>query len=233
MSANRFLVLDTETTGLDVHEGHRIIEVGCVEVENFQVTETVFHSYVNPEREIDSEAVKVHGLTLSRLADEPVFAEIAEDFLSFVRDNEIVIHNASFDIPFLNNELRLCGYEERVDQICNVVDSLEIAGRKHARQYNNLDALCRRYNVDTASRDDAHGALVDARLLARVYIKMTAGEVGLFNESEPTTSEDVTFVDKSFFERRTPVIVRATADEVAAHDEYVRNLKETLQTNLR
>lgn len=228
MSAKRFLVLDTETTGLDVYEGHRIIEVGCVEVNNFQVTETVFHSYLNPEREIDSEAIKVHGLTRSRLAKEPVFAEIAEDFLNFVRDNEVVIHNASFDIPFLNNELKLCGYEERVDQICKVVDSLEIAGRKHARQYNNLDALCKRYNVDTASRDDAHGALVDARLLARVYIKMTAGEVGLFDESESQVGQDETLVDESVFERRTPVIVRATADEVAAHNEYVRALKETL-----
>ncbi|MCY3884963.1 MAG: DNA polymerase III subunit epsilon [Gammaproteobacteria bacterium] len=231
MSAKRFLVLDTETTGLDVHEGHRIIEVGCVEVDNFQVTETVFHSYLNPEREIDSEAIRVHGLTLARLAKEPVFAEIAEDFLRFVRDNEVVIHNASFDIPFLNNELKLCGYDERVDQICKVVDSLEIAGRKHARQYNNLDALCKRYNVDTASRDEAHGALVDARLLARVYIKMTAGEVGLFDESEPTIDQHETMVDYSFFERRTPVIVRATAEELEAHNECVRTLKETLQTD--
>ncbi|MXW53561.1 MAG: DNA polymerase III subunit epsilon [Gammaproteobacteria bacterium] len=229
MSASRFLVLDTETTGLDVHEGHRIIEVGCVEVNNFQITEREFHAYVNPEREIDPEAQKVHGLSLARLSNEPVFTEIASDFLEFVRDNEVVIHNASFDIPFLNNELKLSGYEERVDQVCKVVDSLEIAGRKHARQYNNLDALCKRYNVDTTTREEAHGALVDARLLARVYIKMTAGEVGLFSDSESQSQRKEHALDPAAYKRMRPILVRATDEEIEAHEAYIRDLQPRLQ----
>lgn len=229
MSARRFLVLDTETTGLDVHEGHRIIEVGCVEVDNFQITDREFHAYVNPEREIDPEAQKVHGLSRARLSREPVFAEIAADFIDFVRDNEIVIHNASFDIPFLNNELMLSGFDERMDQICKVVDSLEIAGRKHARQYNNLDALCKRYNVDTSTRDEAHGALVDSRLLARVYIKMTAGEIGLFGDPEsPAQSVEIS-TDPVVFERKKPIVVNATVEEIAAHEAYMRDLQSQPQ----
>ena len=229
MSAKRFLVLDTETTGLAVQEGHRVIEVGCVEVENFQITDRKFHSYVNPQREIDPEAQKVHGLSLSRLANEPVFAEIVDDFLDFVRDNEVVIHNAAFDVPFINNELKSCGHDVRMDQVCKIVDSLEIAGRKHARQYNNLDALCKRYNVDTRTREEAHGALLDAELLARVYIKMTAGEVGLFGEStsQPENTEQSLEVVPP--ERENPVLVRATDEEIEAHEAYMRNLQLDLQ----
>lgn len=229
MSTRRFLVLDTETTGLDVYEGHRIIEVGCVEVDNFQITDREFHAYVNPEREIDPEAQKVHGLSLARLSKERVFTEIASDFIDFVRDHEVVIHNASFDVPFLNNELKLSGYEERVDQICKVVDSLEIAGRKHTRQYNNLDALCKRYNVDTTTREEAHGALVDARLLARVYIKMTAGEVGLFGESESQTESVESDIIPAVFERNNPVVVSATDEEIATHEAYMRDMQLSIQ----
>jgi DNA polymerase-3 subunit epsilon len=229
MSAKRFLVLDTETTGLDVQEGHRVIEVGCVEVDNFQLTDNRFHSYVNPQRDIDPEAQKVHGLSLSRLAEEPVFAEIAEDFLNFVRDKEVVIHNASFDVPFLNNELKSCGYDTRMDQVCKIVDSLEIAGRKHARQYNNLDALCKRYNVDTGTREKAHGALLDAQLLARVYIKMTAGEVGLFGESTSQPENTQQSLEVALPERENPILVRATDEEIEAHEAYMRNLRLSLQ----
>lgn len=231
MSARRFLVLDTETTGLDVDEGHRIIEVGCVEVDNFQITGKEFHSYVNPEREIDPEAQKVHGLTLDRLSKEPVFTEIADEFLEFVRDSEVVIHNASFDVPFLNHELRLSGCDERVEHICKVVDSLEIAGRKHSRQYNNLDALCKRYNVDTSTREEAHGALVDAKLLARVYIKMTAGEVGLFGDGESSETQTEVTVETTVIERENPVVVHATADEIALHEDYMRTIRQPLDTD--
>lgn len=229
MSANRFLVLDTETTGLDIQDGHRVIEVGCVEVEDFQITERQFHAYVNPQREIDPEAQKIHGLSLSRLANEPTFAEIAEAFLDFVRDSEVVIHNASFDVPFLNNELKSCGYSDRLDRICKIVDSLEIAGRKHARQYNNLNALCKRYNVDTKTREEAHGALVDAELLARVYIKMTAGEVGLFGESQSQSEKIEPSLEIAIPKRKNPVLVRATDKEIAAHEEYMRGLQISLQ----
>ncbi len=224
MANSRFVVLDTETTGLDVQEGHRVIEIGCVAVENFQVTNDTFHRYLNPECAIDSEAEKVHGLTSAFLKDKPVFSEVASDFLDFIRGSELVIHNASFDVQFLNNELLLNGFEERVDAICTVVDSLEVAREKHSLQYNNLDALCKRYNIDTTERQKAHGALTDAKLLARVYVSMTAGEVGLFNEQDALVSQVPLTVADSTYERRNVVIVRATEEEVSQHDSYMASL---------
>ncbi len=224
MANNRFVVLDTETTGLDVLEGHRVIEIGCVAVENFQVTDEIFHSYLNPECSIDSEAEKVHGLTSSFLQDKPVFTDIATEFLEFIRGTELVIHNASFDVQFLNNELQQNGFEERVDEICTVVDSLEIARKKHSLQYNNLDALCKRYNIDTADRQEAHGALIDAKLLARVYISMTAGEVGLFNEQDAMAGQVPLTMADSVYERKHVVVVRATLDEASIHESYMAEL---------
>lgn len=224
MANSRFVVLDTETTGLDVQEGHRVIEIGCVAVENFQVTNDVFHSYLNPECAIDSEAEKVHGLTSAFLKDKPVFSDIASDFLDFIRGSDMVIHNASFDVQFLNNELLLNGFEERIDSICSVVDSLEVARKKHSLQYNNLDALCKRYNIDTTERQKAHGALIDAKLLARVYVSMTAGEVGLFNEQDALVAQVPLSVTDSVYEREHVLIVRATEEEIAVHESYMDSL---------
>lgn len=175
----RQVVLDTETTGLEWEQGHRIIEIGCVELINRRKTEQTFHSYLQPDREIDAAAEEIHGLSNEMLADKPSFADIAENFLSFVNGAELVIHNAAFDVGFLNHELNLAGSERtNIEEICNVLDTLILARQLHPGQRNSLDALCKRYNVDN-SRRDLHGALLDARLLADVYLAMTGGQATL------------------------------------------------------
>ena len=175
----RQVVLDTETTGLEWEQGHRIIEIGCVELINRCKTEQTFHYYLQPDREIDAAAEEIHGLSNEMLADKPSFADIAEDFLGFINGAELVIHNAAFDVGFLNHELNLAGSERtNIDEICTVLDTLILARQLHPGQRNSLDALCKRYNVDN-SRRDLHGALLDARLLADVYLAMTGGQATL------------------------------------------------------
>ncbi|TXS95818.1 DNA polymerase III subunit epsilon [Parahaliea maris] len=172
----RQIVLDTETTGLEASQGHRIIEIGCVELVNRRLTGNHYHQYINPEREVDQGAIEVHGITNEFLKDKPVFARIAEEFMEFVTGAELVIHNAAFDIGFLNAELqRLDGSLPDVDTVCTVVDSLTMARKKHPGQRNTLDALCTRYMVDNSQRD-LHGALLDAEILADVYLAMTGGQ---------------------------------------------------------
>src|ERR1700750_10371 len=174
----RQVVLDTETTGLEVEQQHRIIEIGCVELVNRRITGRTFHQYLHPERDIDEGAQQVHGLTRDRLAKEPTFAQIHGEFLEFVKDAELIIHNASFDVAFLNAELQRAAFERRVADLCQVLDSLALARQMHPGQRNNLDALCKRYSVDNSHRE-LHGALLDARILADVYLAMTGGQVGL------------------------------------------------------
>jgi len=172
----RQIVLDTETTGLEASQGHRIIEIGCVELVNRRLTGNHYHQYINPEREVDQGAIEVHGITNEFLKDKPVFARIAREFMDFVTGAELVIHNAAFDIGFLNAELqRLDGSLPDVDTVCTVVDSLAMARKKHPGQRNTLDALCTRYMVDNSQRD-LHGALLDAEILADVYLAMTGGQ---------------------------------------------------------
>ncbi len=175
----RQIVLDTETTGLEPELGHRIIEIGCVEIMNRRVTGRTFHRYLNPERAIDEGAMSVHGIKRADLEDKPKFAEIAAELIEFIKDAELVIHNAAFDVAFLDYELsRLQGEGRRVAHLCRVLDSLALARSMHPGQRNNLDALCKRYEVDN-SRRDLHGALLDAQILAEVYLAMTGGQVGL------------------------------------------------------
>ena len=175
----RQIVLDTETTGLEPAEGHRIIEIGCIELENRRATGRRFQQYLQPDRAIDEGAVEVHGITNEFLADKPRFADVVDDFLEFIRGAELIIHNAPFDIGFLNHELRLLGGMHGViDSHCTVLDTLALARRLHPGQKNNLDALCRRYTVDN-SRRELHGALLDAEILADVYLAMTGGQVTL------------------------------------------------------
>jgi DNA polymerase-3 subunit epsilon len=175
----RQIVLDTETTGLEPELGHRIIEIGCVEILNRRVTGRTFHRYLNPERAIDEGAMAVHGIKRADLDDKPRFAEIAAELIEFIKDAELVIHNAAFDVAFLDSELaRLQGDGRRVASLCRVLDSLALARSMHPGQRNNLDALCKRYEVDN-SRRDLHGALLDAQILAEVYLAMTGGQVGL------------------------------------------------------
>jgi len=175
----RQIVLDTETTGLEVSQGHRIIEIGCVELVNRKLTGNHFHHYVNPHREIDQGAIEVHGITTDFLADKPDFEAIASAFIDFVRGAELIIHNAPFDLGFLNAELqRLSGSEKDVESLCPVIDTLVMARGKHPGQRNSLDALCQRYQVDNSQRD-LHGALLDAEILADVYLAMTGGQTAL------------------------------------------------------
>jgi DNA polymerase-3 subunit epsilon len=175
----RQIVLDTETTGLEPELAHRIIEIGCVEIMNRRVTGRTFHRYLNPERAIDEGAMSVHGIKRADLEDKPKFAEIAAELIEFIKDAELVIHNAAFDVAFLDYELsRLQGEGRRVAHLCRVLDSLALARSMHPGQRNNLDALCKRYEVDN-SRRDLHGALLDAQILAEVYLAMTGGQVGL------------------------------------------------------
>lgn len=175
----RQIVLDTETTGLEASAGHRIIEIGCIEIIDRKITSRRYHQYINPEREIDLGAVEVHGLTTAFLSSKPKFAEIVDEFIEFIRDSELVIHNAPFDVGFIDAELALLdSHWESTSKYCKVFDSLTLARDLHPGQRNSLDALCRRYEVDNTHRD-LHGALLDAELLADVYLFMTGGQVDL------------------------------------------------------
>lgn len=175
----RQIILDTETTGLETSAGHRIIEIGCVELLERRLTGRTWHRYLNPEREIAEEATKVHGITNELLVDQPRFADIVQEFLQFIHGSELLIHNAPFDIGFLNYELaRLGNGLGRIEDICKITDTVIMARALHPGQKNNLDALCKRYGIDN-SRRDLHGALLDAELLAQVYLAMTSGQVTL------------------------------------------------------
>lgn len=223
----RQIVLDTETTGLEHSQGHRLIEVGCVELVNRKPTGRHFHRYINPEREIDAGAIEVHGITNAMLEDKPLFAHIVEELLEFVRDAELIIHNAPFDIGFLNCELGLLGRSERIEQLCTVVDTLVMARQRHPGQKNNLDALCQRYFVDNSQRE-LHGALLDAEILADVYLAMTGGQTALALASSEAESSSA--AHQSFEIRRASIpagalkVVRATADDLVAHAHQLERL---------
>ena len=214
----RQIVLDTETTGLDPAQGHRVIEIGCLEILNRRVSGATYHVYLNPEREIDAGAIQVHGLTNEFLADKPRFADAAAEFLEFVRDAELVIHNAPFDVGFLNAELARLGGEP-VTRHCGVVDTLKLAKEMHPGQKNNLDALCKRYAVDNSGRA-YHGALLDAQLLAEVYLAMTRGQETLGIEvAAPARGAGVAVA------RRGPLRgIRAGEAEREAHAAYLAGL---------
>lgn len=215
----RKIVLDTETTGLDPAQGHRIIEIGALEIVNRQVTGRNFHVYLNPDREIDAGAIAVHGLTNEFLADKPHFADVVADLLDFVSGAELVIHNAPFDMGFLNAELRLIDRPVLQSNCAGVLDTLKLAKDLHPGQKNNLDALCRRYDVDNSNRA-YHGALLDAQLLAEVYLAMTRGQESLGIESVG---------GRAGFDRalKAGVAVRVlapTAEELTAHTAYLASL---------
>lgn len=218
----RQIILDTETTGIDPAQGHRLIEVGCLELVNRRLTGRTFHYYVNPGREIEAEAIAVHGITNEFLVDKPVFASIVDEFLDFVKGAELVIHNAPFDIGFLNHELRLLNRGlPPVTELCGVLDTLPLARRKHPGQKNNLDALARRYGADNRDRT-YHGALLDAEILADVYLAMTGGQVGLALGSEET--EAGTGARSEGLRRLAPgrpplPVIRADEEELRRHQE--------------
>ncbi len=220
----RQVVLDTETTGLEVGQGHRIIEIGCVELINRRVTGKVFHRYVNPEREIDAGAREVHGISLEQLRSEPKFAEILAEFRAFVEGAELIIHNAPFDLAFVNKEFERAGADDaRLESFCRILDTLSLARRMHPGQRNNLDALCKRYSVDN-SRRDLHGALLDANILAEVYLAMTGGQARLKLGAQVDGERgDGAAGDGGGGARgaaRSPVL-RANAAELAAHEHIL------------
>ena len=215
----RQVVLDTETTGLDIQLGHRIIEIGCVEIVDRRITKRYFHKYINPGREIDKGAMDVHGLTNEFLSDKPIFGSILGAFLEFIEDSELIIHNASFDLGFLENEIKIAHSEpELLRNKFPVIDSLELARAKHPGQKNSLDALCKRYGVDNSQRQ-LHGALLDAEILAEVYLLLTGGQADLgFVDDEDFVEKDMEsrFLEKK--ERSETVVIRASLDEMRLHE---------------
>jgi DNA polymerase-3 subunit epsilon len=224
----RQIVLDTETTGLEASAGHRIIEVGGIEFDNRRPTGRTFHRYVNPERAVDAGALAVHGIDNEFLKDQPVFSAIADELVEFLNGAELVIHNADFDVTFINHELRrLPHLPQDIRGCCTVLDSLAVARRMHPGQRNNLDALARRYHVDNSKRE-LHGALLDAQILAEVYFAMTGGQVSLLLDSETNADGQTVAVEREAVTRseKRLCVIRATPDEAAAHAAFMLRLRE-------
>lgn len=224
----REVVLDTETTGLEPAEGHRIIEIGCIEIINRRVTGRDFYTLLQPDREIDEAALAVHGITTERLRNQPRFRDVVDALLEFVSGARLIIHNAPFDLGFVNHELRLLDpAADPIESLCTVLDTLPLARRMHPGQRASLDALCKRYSVDNTARDK-HGALLDARLLADVYLAMTSGQVALSLDAEASAADQdgaTGVVVRRVPARRAPLkLIKPTASELAAHRRYLERL---------
>jgi len=221
----RQIVLDTETTGIDPSEGHKIIEIGCVEMVDRKLTGRHYHQYINPEREVDAGAFSVHGISDQFLLDKPVFKDIFEVFIQFIKGAELVIHNAPFDIGFLDAEIRGMDLSATIEKnyVKGVVDSLLLARKKHPGQKNSLDALCKRYGIDNSKRD-LHGALLDAEILADVYLVMTGGQTALqWDEQEKGSlgQNEIIRLDES----RSPLkVLRASTDELKRHEQRLNDI---------
>jgi DNA polymerase III subunit epsilon len=227
--ANRIVVLDTETTGLNPQEGHRIIEIGCVELVNRRLTGNRFHVYVNPGREIDQGAIEVHGITNEFLEDKQRFQDIATDFIAFIKGAELVIHNAPFDVGFINHEFALLDKQaSTVEQLCTVFDTLTFARQKHPGQRNSLDALCRRYSIDNSHRE-LHGALLDAEILADVFLLMTGGQASLLDDGESVGSQSANNAKKPrLVAENRPLlnVVYCDGQELAEHQQRLDSIKK-------
>ncbi len=220
----RQIVLDTETTGLNPKLGDRIIEIGCVEVLSRRLSEREFHTYLNPEREVELGATRVHGLTREDLAAKPKFAEIAPAFLDYIRGAELIIHNADFDVEFLNMELGLAGFPTIEKHVAGITDTLLSAKELHPGKKNSLDALCERYFIDN-SRRTLHGALADARLLAECYLAMTRGQESLMMELEAPAAAAAAAAGL-ILDVSKLIVQRASADELAAHELYLDTMEK-------
>jgi DNA polymerase-3 subunit epsilon len=223
----RQIILDTETTGLQTAEGHRIIEIGCLEMINRKLTGKHFHQYINPERQIDEGALAVHGISQDFLQTKPVFADIINEFIEFVSGAELIIHNAPFDVGFINYEFGLVNKKHKpIAQYCRILDTLILARQLHVGQRNSLDALCKRYNVDSSHRD-LHGALLDAQLLAQVYLAMTGGQGSLFGEqSTETVTQTVVEMQTKTVLSGNRMVVSATSEEMSAHEQKLQQMVE-------
>lgn len=217
--AKRQIILDTETTGINPQEGHRVIEIGCVEMINRRLTGNNFHVYLNPDRLIEEEAIRIHGITNEFVADKQRFRDIAADFFRYVEGAELVIHNAAFDVGFINHEFKLLSQPlPPVDSVCAILDTLALARDLHPGQKNNLDALCRRYDINNTHRT-FHGALLDAEILADVYLAMTGGQVSLNLSHQQHGEQQDGQQQVGLVRRKALRVISATEDELAAHDK--------------
>jgi DNA polymerase III subunit epsilon len=226
----RQIVLDTETTGLETSQDHRIIEIGCVELVNRKLTGKHYHQYINPQRKVDEGAMQVHGITDEFLEDKPLFENIVDEFLAFVGDAELVIHNAPFDVGFINHELsKLAKYPKSIAGLCSIIDTLAVARNKHPGQRNNLDALCKRYAVDNSQRD-LHGALLDAEILADVYLIITGGQVNLNINDQSSVdkgSSGMTSGIRRLSADRKPLkVIKASDSELSSHQHKLDTIKD-------
>lgn len=218
----RLIVLDTETTGIRPEEGHRIIEVGAVQILNREITNTEFHKYVQPNRPV-GDSVNIHGITDKFLINKPQFDKISNDLLSFIKGATLIIHNAPFDLGFLNNELKINGNDKKIEDICQIIDTLELSKEQRPGTMHNLDALCRRFGVDTSART-RHGALLDAQILAQVYLAMTGGQSILFQESSNIESQisDPAIIKNNIANKDNIKVIYANKKETDLHDNYFK-----------
>ena len=219
----RLIALDTETTGLEISEGHRIIEVAGVEIIDGEKTDNEFHTYIQPNKLV-GESENIHGITDTQLIGEPKFNQISDDLLSFIEGATLVIHNAPFDLGFLNNELKIFGIKETIENICTVIDTLELSKQQRPGTMHNLDALCRRFGIDTSART-RHGALLDAQILTQVYLAMTGGQSNLFQEAANTESnQSDPLLIKRLRENQDKIkVIYANKNELKAHKNYFQN----------
>lgn len=225
-SNTRQIILDTETTGLDPQDGHRIIEIGCVELLKRRLTKQHFHVYINPERIIDPGAIEVHGITNEFLEDKPLFGDIVKDFLDFVRGAELIIHNAPFDVGFINHELAKFNPDlGKLEDYCGVFDSLAFARQKHPGQRNSLDALCKRYGIDNSHRD-LHGALLDSEILADVYLAMTGGQASLLDDEQFDANVEQRPIIRLNSDRPKLKVIHCTEDELELHNERLAAIQK-------
>ena len=219
----RLIALDVETTGLEISEGHRIIEVGAVEILDREITKTEFQRYIQPNRKV-GESVNIHGITDKFLINKPQFNQISDDLLSFIEGATLIIHNAPFDLGFLNNELKIIGIKETIEDICTIIDTLDLSKQQRPGTMHNLDALCRRFGIDTSART-RHGALLDAQILTKVYLAMTGGQSNLFQEVSKTESNqsDPSLIKRVKENRDKIKVIYANKNELKAHENYFQN----------
>jgi DNA polymerase-3 subunit epsilon len=221
----RQIALDTETTGIGHELGHRIIEIGCVELINRRLTGRTYHVYLNPQRLVDEGAFKVHGISDHFLKDKPEFKSIYAEFLQFIDCAELIIHNAAFDLGFLNAELQRCNHPENMEKFCSVIDTLLLARQKHPGQRNNLDALCKRYDIDNTHRQ-LHGALLDAQILAHLYLAMTGGQTDLFGENALEDATSPILQKAATALSSTSPVYYANPEELQRHQEFMQKFEK-------
>lgn len=222
----RQIILDTETTGIGPEQGHKVIEIGCVELIDRKLTGKHYHVYLNPEREVDEGAFRVHGISTEFLKDKPLFKDVVSEFLQFVGGAQLIIHNAPFDVGFLNSELKQAKWKKSLEEYCDILDTLVLAREKHPGQRNSLDALCKRYDIDNSNRQ-LHGALLDAEILAFVYLAMTGGQTSLFEQTEVVGARVETQIQEiAALHLANPVVLNASAEEIIEHEEYIAFLKK-------